>query len=53
MSVDRKRGERITRMMLQQIAEAGDKPTSFTITSGGTTWDFVFGASVIVPRRRA
>jgi hypothetical protein len=44
-----KDGERIVRLMIQQITEAGDKPTSFTIRSGGPTWDFNVGAPFEIP----
>lgn len=36
-------GEQIVRQMLQQVAEAGDKPTIFTISTPDVTWDFQFG----------
>jgi len=54
--VSRERGGRITRLMLQQVAEAGDKPTSFTIHTGGETWDFHFGKSFTLadlPKKQA
>ena len=39
-------GEQLVRLVHQQLVEAGDKPTTFTIQTGGQTWDFVFGRPI-------